>query len=515
MNTPIGLATRSIDLARGAIFILPVILWVWLCHDWPARLGFYSDDWTVLLHPFPGTAAAFTDIFHLVIPRPVSALYIWLAQIIVDWSPARSQLINAAMLLVTAASVGTLAAALTYASRLRDGAMVSACLAASVFIVFPSTLGTFAWGTGTSAAVPALPLFCLGMIFLLHSEGSRVGLGLFLALLSHLAYEAFYFQEITLILLATVLSGKNIKDIPWRVLAAAVLVNIACLTYNRLIVGGIHKPFNPDFLWTFTGSYSRIRYVLYHATREHSFLVCTSVFGAAIFGSICLTRIVGFARFLIAGFVVICGVLAAAILYACVGYGLNVEGVPSRFSIVSATYAAVTVGVLAAAAWCSTIGRNRVPSVAFLVCAGIALPALCLTARYRVDEWAETWAYEADRLSRLPDEIFSGDKRRIYLAIEDRATSIVEPASEPWEIGGAVAWKTGNRMLMLDIWHSGPPRWFATRSDWFHRWDGSELEQGVCVNMATNYSARGTELWAWRTSTTEISRIDAPWKRGC
>jgi hypothetical protein len=500
------------------ILLLPVSLWIWLCHDWPARLGFYSDDWTVFLHPFVGTSEAFTDIFYLVISRPVSVPYIWLAQVIVDWSPVRSQVLSALMLLTTAASVGLLASSLIRISRLRDGAIAAACLAAASFIVFPSTFGTFAWGTGASAAVPALPLFCLGMSLLLHSEGSRVGLGLILVLLSHLSYEAFYFQEITLILLATALSGRKIKDIPLRVLAAAVIVNVGCLTYNHLVVGGIHKPFNPDFLRTFTGSYSQIVYVFYHATREHGILVGASVLGTALFGSICLAGIVGFARMLTAGFVVICGVVAAAFLYAFAGYGLNVEGISARVSIVTAIYAAVTVGVLAAGAWCK-IGRDRVPAVVFLVCAVIELPALCLTARHRVDEWADTWTYETERLSRLPAEVFSGDKQRIYLAIEDRAPSAVEPASEIWEIGGAVAWtaynKTGNRRLMLDIWHGEPPRWFTSHSDWFNRWDGSKFEQGPCTSMAPTYSVQGAELWAWRTSTNELVRIEAPWEHGC
>jgi hypothetical protein len=60
----------------------------------------------VLLHPFAGSADAFRDITNLVATRPVSAPFIWLAQILVDWDPARSQILNATMLLVTAASVG-------------------------------------------------------------------------------------------------------------------------------------------------------------------------------------------------------------------------------------------------------------------------------------------------------------------------------------------------------------------------------------------------------------------------
>jgi hypothetical protein len=192
----------------STLLLLPVVLWVWLCRDWPTRLGLYSDDWTILLHPFVGTADAFGDILKIVATRPVSAPYVWLAQVIVDWSPVRSQILNAAMLLVTAASVGLLAGALRGVVRgLRAGALIAACVASATFVVFPSTVGTFAWGTGVTTAVPAAPLFCLATSLLLHSGGNwpRLFLGLTLALLSHLSYEAFYFQEINFVLLATIL----------------------------------------------------------------------------------------------------------------------------------------------------------------------------------------------------------------------------------------------------------------------------------------------------------------------
>src|SRR5580700_357505 len=87
---------------RWIAVLLPAGLWIWLCWDWPTRLGFYSDDWMILLHPFVGTAEAFRDIANAVATRPVSTPFIWLAQILVDWDPVRSQILNVTMLLVTA-----------------------------------------------------------------------------------------------------------------------------------------------------------------------------------------------------------------------------------------------------------------------------------------------------------------------------------------------------------------------------------------------------------------------------
>lgn len=509
-------------LRSPILLLLPLALWIWLCRDWPARLGFYADDWMVLLHPFPGTAGAYHDIFNLVVSRPVSAPYIWLAQVIVNWSPVRSQLLNAAMLLVTAASVGMLAGALISASRLRGGAMAAACVASASFIVFPSTVGTFAWGTGVCAVVPALPLFCVAMSLLLHSEGSwrRLGLGLLLALLSHLAYEAFYFQEITFALLAAALRGSSVKGLPWRALAGALIVNAGCLALNRFTVGQLHKSFSWDFLHIFTWGYSHIGYIFRHATREHHVLIGASVLAAALIGSICLARVVGFVRMQIAALVVVCGIVAAGFLYAFAGYGLAAEGPMARVSIVIATYSAIVVGVLAAAVW-HAINSHRLPAIAFCLCAAIGFIALGLTARSQVGEWADTWTYETARLSRLPVPLASPiGEQPIYVAIEDRAPSFIEPATAPWEITGAVAWAsykvTNSRLLTLDLWRKGNTlaHWFATPPNWFNRWNGHRFEQGPCGG-AVVYSATGTGLWSWKTSQRTLTKVEAPWEIGC
>ena len=455
--------------------------------------------------------------------RPVSVPFIWLAQVIVDWSPARSQLFNAAMLLVTAASVGSLAAALASAARdLRAGAMAGACVASAAFIVFPSTVGTFAWGSGVIAVVPATPLFCLAMSLLLRSDGKpwRFGLGLLLALLSHLSYEAFYFQEITIVLAAAILGGITIKTIPWRMLIGVVFVNGSCLAFSRLTAGGIQKSFDWHFVQVFMGGYPRVLDIFGHATREHDLLIGRALLVAALSGSVCLVRFVGFARALITLLVLICGIVAAGLLYALASYGLAAEGTMARVSIVIATFFSLAAGVLAAAAW-RAMGARRWSAIAFFVSGAMAFMALGLTARSRVGEWADTWTYETQRLSRLPATIASVDRdRTIFIAIEDRAPSFVEPATAPWEIVGAVAWAsskaTHSRLAMVDIWRWPPLpyRWFATPHNWFSRWDGNRFEQGPCAGGVA-YGVSGAALWAWNTSDSMLAKIEPPWEIGC
>lgn len=519
-----GRPSRVEARLRASLLLLPVALWIWLCWDWPSRLGFYSDDWMVLLHPYVGMTQAFRDILSLVATRPVSAPYIWLAQVIVDWSPVRSQLLNAAMLLVTAVSIGLLAGALSSVSRpLRPGALAATCIASATFVVFPSTLGTFAWGTGVTTAIPAVPLFCFATILLLHSQDSwrRTVLGLAIALLSHLSYEAFYFQEIVFILLAAILRGSKIKHLHWRAIIGAILVNVGCVIFNRLATGGIHKPFHWEFLNIFTGGYSHILGILGHAVREHKFLVASSVLIAGLSGTICLTRLVGPLRVHLALLVTICGIVASGFLYALAGYGFSAEGPMARVGIVLATYYSVSAGVLAAAAWC-TIGQLRLTTSLFWLSAAISLATLESTARARVDEWADTWSYDTARLSRLPSPPTTvGNEQAIYVVVEDRSASSVEPATAPHEITGAAAWAfyngTNNRSLTVDLWRGSrtAPQWFVASHGWFNRFNGHNFEQGFCGTDRAIYTVSGSELWLWNTSTGALSKVDAPWEYGC
>lgn len=522
---PAPIMTLGTAFSRGSIMVLlPAILWIWMCRDWPARLGFYSDDWMVLLHPFVGTAQAFHDTARLVATRPVSIPFIWLAQLIVDWSPARSQILNALMLLVSAASVGLLAAVLASVVRgIREAGLVGASVAAAAFVVFPSNVGIFAWGVGVTTVIPALPLFCLGTSLLLRAERSwlRLASGLALALLSHLSYEAFYLQEITFVLIAATLRGSRIKDLPWRVLIGVVLVNIGCIAFNRLTQGGIQKSFHPEFLQTFVVGYSHVLDILGHATREHKHLIVRSVLIAGLAGAICLAGFVGFVRLCIATMMAICGIVAAGFLYAFAGYGLAAEGPMARVSIIIAMYSSIVSGVLAVAAW-NAFGWRRLPAAAFCVFAVSALVGLGLTTRSRVGEWAATWSYELARLSRLPAAVVSADRsagggQPVYIAIENRDPSFIEPATAPWEISGAVAWAinrtTNSRSMMEDVW-TRPPRWFAAPHGWFNRWDGQNFQQGFCKGSVI-VSASGTELWSWNTSSSTLTKIEAPWEAGC
>jgi hypothetical protein len=83
----------------------------------------------------------------------------------------------------------------------------------------------------------------------------------------------------------------------------------------------------------------------------------------------------------------------------------------------------------------------------------------------------------------------------------------------------AVAWAsyrlTNNRLSMVEAWRRPAAyRWYATPHNWFNRWNGHQFQQGPCTAVVA-YGGSGQEFWAWRTSTTTLEKIAAPWEIGC
>jgi len=510
---------------------IPLIAWLWLCAERPWRLGFSSDDWMILLHPDIGSARAFWDILQIVITRPASAPLIWLVQTLADWSPFRAQIVNIAGLGLTALSVGWLAKRLAaVAGFSTESRLAAGSIAAATFICFPSNVGTYAWSVGMLAAAPAVIPFCIGMVLLLEPHRNRAweqSAGIVLLAISHLSYEAFYFQELTILIAAYVLAGSRPGRSAFILFTTVILLNVACVTFNRLLPGGIHKSFDPGWLSIFVRGYFRFISVYFHAAREHLVLFGLSLAASLVFGASCLARATDpsrVSRFLI---VLMGGIGAAGILFAMAGYGLAAEGVMARTSIVVATYASICMGIFAAAGWQQLKGPSIVWSLSrgslCLAATMVLLFAMAVASRARLAEWEETWDYELARLARLPTEYefrsWSSDPS-FYVLIENM-DSLYSPAKAPHEIGGAIAWqlykRSGNndRQMMDELWHGEGSPWSTTTTSWFTRWNGETIEQGFCDGQLPVYTRRSPKLWVWNPAASTFAPVKPGWSHGC
>jgi hypothetical protein len=516
---------RAKALQLMAAAAVPLIAWLWLCAERPWRLGFFSDDWLILLHPDIGSARSFQDILQLVVTRPASAPLIWLVQTLAEWSPFRSQIINIAGLGLTAMSVGWLAKRLAAVAGVSAGScLAGGSIAAATFICFPSNVGTYAWSVGTLAATPAVMPFCIGMALLVGPNRSRAweqSAGIVLLAISHLSYEAFYFQELTILIAAYILAGTRPGRGAIILFAAVILLNVTCVVFNRLLPGGNHKSFNSGWWHIFIGGYFRIIPIYFHAVREHTVLFALSLTASLAFGTSCLARATSSLRAAGSLIVLTIGVGGAGILFAFAGYRLFAEGVMARTSIVVATYVSICMGLLSAGGW-QQLKRPATVAGLSLGATSALLFTMALVSHARLEEWEETWDYEVIRLSRLPiDYGFKFHDPRFYVLIEDR-NSIYAPASAPWEIAGAIAWqlyrRSGNsdRRMMDELWRTKPTHWlwFTAMPNWFTRWNGKTIEQGFCGSQPI-YTSGSPELWVWNPAESSFTSVTPNWSHGC
>lgn len=503
---------------------IPVLALVWLAGAWPTRLGFFSDDWMVLLHPNVGSVTAFADIFTLVSTRPTSAPFIWLAQLLADWSPVRAQILNVVMLGITGLAVGRLTQATLASSRVSHAsAMIGLSVSATSFILFPASVGIFAWSTGMLVAIPAVPLFCFGMVLLLSANLTRSRMlgGAALLTLSHLAYEALYFQEFAILAIAYALGRKDIGRKLWILLATIFLINVGCIAYNRLAPGIIHKSFYADWWNLFFGGHLRLAEIYRNATRENASWLGVSL-ATLLASSLLFARTtIGIVR-IMAFYVIVSGAIAAAgILYAFAGYGLAAEGPMARTSLVLTIYAGIGMGILSALAW-QALAVRPVSAIAGIASIAAIIIGIGMSSSHRIDEWARAWQFEMTRLSQIPEEIVSlQGNDRAFIAISDTKWQFVAPASAPWEISGAAAWalynRTGDRKAMADVWNMRSPsfRWYAAFPGWFSRWNGSRFEQGPCGSDAAVYGRSASQTLLWKPGNPKFEDAGASWESNC
>lgn len=499
----------------SALPLLPALTWVIVCWDWPTRLGFFSDDWMILLHPSPGTAEAFRDILRTVATRPVSAPLIWVNQVLTDWSPFNMQILNCAMFAVSAHSVYFLTRTFSESiGQTPSHSRIGGCVAATAFLCLPSNVGIFTWGTGAVAAVPALPLFCYGTGLILHRTDARARAGgLILIALSHLSYEAFYFQEIAVFVSSSIIARRRLDRSVMTIILLLAAINFACITFNRINPYGIHKQFAENWLSIFMGGISHIYSTARHATREVFNIGFPALIIFLCFGLV-LSGLDRGASFVLMGSI---GILCSVLLYAMAGYGFSFEGANARVSIVFNVYASVMIGLLASS---SAPNKSRFIAYIHLFSLAVLLLSLAIASRARVNEWADAWSKEMVRLSNFPDSpIELAVERTIAVSVQPTTHDIIQIATAPWEISGAAAWvqyirhKAMGFRKMNTPWHGSV--WFATPPGWFNTWDGTTFKQGPCGASMPTYQSTAQSLYVWDNATRDLIPAKAPWRIGC
>ncbi len=346
---------RRLSILTCAAAALPVAVLLLLYASRPLKLGFYADDWLVLLHPQPGSWSALSSLLSQFQNRPLTAVVGWLAQIVIGWNPVHAQVLNVVLLAISAIAVGTLtytlAGSLTDCDRAR---LWGSGTAAAFYLAFPWTLGFSTWATATISVAPATFLFCLAVCLLIRPGGERLSTQMFACLpmgASFLLYEAFYGQFMFLLALAEVMRPGRRSS--WTILRPAVLlgiVNVACFIYNRS-TDGVRKSFTADWPELFlSGYFHRFWPIMLMSFREVAPIIVGGLVLAGGIGLLLLARTMGRGRAALAILAMVAGIWAAGLLYAMAGYLLSTVGLAARATVVLSLYGALLAGLMGAAA---------------------------------------------------------------------------------------------------------------------------------------------------------------------
>jgi hypothetical protein len=506
---------RSSVLWAGPV--LPVLVFL-LLYSWrPLKLGLYSDDWLILLHPSPGTWAAWSDLIGVYQNRPISAVMGWLVQLASGWSAASVQVVGLVMLAGAAASVGWFTAVLVArVSGQQSARLWGAGVATAAYLAFPWTLG-FSWVTAALSAVPATVFFCIAAGLLALPGGEQLRRQIVACVLmaaSFLTYEAFYGQFIIVIVLACSLGTLKAPSL-LRPALLLLAVNIACFANNRLAAGN-RKTFSTDWLQIFLYGYGHHLWPnLLRSFHEVAPVVAMSLLVALGSGIVLLAKTVGRLNAALAIAAIAAGILGAGMFYAIAGYGLITVGIFARVTVVMSLYGAVFMGLASAAAAARLVDQPRLARAHIAATVALVV-AFAIASAYRLVDWVGSWQTQLAVLEQLPAEAKTlPAPDRGYLYVGPLGPADVPIAAAPWEVAGTIAFRVYQedpalaRQIMSAAWNGPGQRWMALPPHWALDFDGETIRGYVCGNPAPVVSLQAKELWTWTLGDSQL-KMAAP-----
>ncbi len=513
-----GASARSIFL-RGWHVI--GIAWLLAFATRPLLLGFYDDDWAVVLIPTQCNVAfsweRFAFYMELYANRPLTGAISFILSSLCS---------NSAVLWHSAAAVMALLAALALRGFFQSllhlcggGSDWAADVGAALWLVFPWTLGTLSRPT-CSPTIGAVAFLALGGAALVESwrraKVAWIVPGLWF-LASCLTYEALYGQFVVLFVIGWLCGVPRRVGTRAFALSALpfVIVQALAVAWNRLapLLTSLapSKSFCPAWGSVAIDNLHRLRYFIGHSAREVSPLLEVALLGtfalcAAVLASQLLRKdnrdVVG--RSL--GVLGACGlgVLVGLLVLSLAGYSIRGVGLASRttmaFSVWLATALAVCLGSLP--------GRPVAVRVLGAACAMLLGGLMTFAAQTRVHEWAEAWAIEQEVLANAP----LGDLAQAH---PDAVVLYLGPEMHK---GVRVFGYMRNLDLAMEYTYPELKRLHfccAARDHWVTSWDGRHFEQRLSkyepwTRWKVWNQLETPEVWVWVRGSGRARRVAAP-----
>ena len=509
--------------ARVPAFIL--CGWLLLYTARPFSLGFYSDDWWVMVEAIQGTGPfSLTRLGHFVgsgtgfASHPVAGVIVFVVSSITGENPAAYQVFCALLSLLAALSLRSWLNGLL--PEVGEAHPLAADLAAVVWLSVPWSVATTAWPTCTLAALPAQIFFTEGAQMMAPERGRgtrRLLLSAALLLTSYLTYEAFYFLAI---LLAAFYWFRDTVSGPWRhrLVITVCAVQAVSISLNRYIAQvnlGVSKKFASGWL---SLAWTNLRFLPNELLSSAGSLgtAWTLLFGILVLAAISSAVALFLSsqrRRLSGAFSVIAlslsAILVLCVLYALGSYKITSSGLTSRtLTGVSWAVAVFVFGLLAvvfrAGRWAVVI-TAVMATLLFVVVNGVAQQS-------HVSALAAVWREEKTILARVPiEQIRSLDKdANINILYTGPSTHGDIPIFfRDWELTGAVfslpglrEWQRPSQRLM----HFHPATSYFNWS-----WDGAALIQEA---QRSKVRYEGKALYIWKYDENRLIQVEKAFRAG-
>ncbi|WP_300156655.1 hypothetical protein [Solidesulfovibrio sp.] len=454
-------------------------------------LGFYSDDWIFLSKTIISPHSINDYIATNNYARPVYGLITWILNEISDGNPLKWQIISSVISFIySSTALIVFVIVLNKIGFNKNPSFIGALIGAIILAFSPWSLAVLVWPTGV-LTLWGFILFGIGYIIIENTNAKTKLYGSLLVLCGCLAYEAYWFIFIPLLLMSHKFNYKGIINLLKNSLWYIVPVFLGIL-YQRLYVpfcitnNPRHISLNPSLI--INNICDLDRFVAQSITPTSWSLFSKSIL--YIFLYLLLLRHLQIQKAIKIIFSLLIGMLISAIMYGLAGYGLTGTGVMSRTMAVPGLYFAIFVSAMIAAA-CKKVNNKLLHYSHMIISTMLFLTVFSIIATgfyLRISEWAtiqqkskkvlESVATSLTKYPHVPTQN-ADDRHIVIVQIDGDQDGNIFGAS--WELSGAMALMSPELFTFNDIWLLT-----ARQGAWATQWDGNDVVQSVCTNSDGN-----------------------------
>lgn len=511
---------RGFDFRKN-YWLLPLTIWILLYSFRPFILGFYSDDWSILLLPSRDERgiplARFSYFIGLYANRPLTGIFTYLLSLFCNDSPFLWHTVITFINLATTFSIRLFIR--RFLELIDSNSLFIADILAVFWLALPWTMGFTLWPT----IVPcqsAIICFSYSGIFLF--EAWRKGNiswfkpALFF-LLSCLTYESFYGQFVILIgisLIYGIPKKLGVKAILYP-LIGFIIAQAMAISWNR--ISGIILRSNQINKTLYSGWYTALFQSVVHL--PNTLLRSTSVFKihliylismllsffiiSILWQSNQLKILKPKIKLLLTIFLFSLGGAIALSVYALAGYGMASIGISSRVTLSLSFWLIMILVPIYLILWQSPKPlklATTIVTVAIVIC-------LSSSQVIQVRAWAKSWEIQQSVLASEPIYKMSKINQKAYVVLTkfpDEYQGITVFGSS-WDLDAAIKYYAYPNLQKN---HFLVDTEAITTS-----WNGNIVKQSLKHHWSFEFKlSENQEVWIWDDEIGTLEQASAPFQ---